>query len=317
MALLELPKGCDYWKDKRMIDMINGTDSFTHEFDGCMYGLKSKYHNIGTPIKKPWRIISWGVSFKNLHERCDGSHVHGPCAGKETRVTQLYTEEIIKVILKGGKNQTLLNNACGIKRNLKPRRTQVSNVMTCIQMRKDQESIWHVEDDQQGLQFLRFLHRGSFRLKVKETVPELRSDLSLDPDSYWTAFFVNSAMASSSARATSDEDLKTLTGPKATVRTITILDIVRKRGVAPQLPQRFAMYDEGEGPCLDATITNWIETVKIPVIVIVSLAFAARRTAPAQITHALQLLTRAFRECVLKNELDMKVESYVRSAGER
>lgn len=45
MALLELPKGCDYWKDERMTSMINGTNSFTHEFDGCMYGLKKMYED--------------------------------------------------------------------------------------------------------------------------------------------------------------------------------------------------------------------------------------------------------------------------------
>ena len=109
-----------------MTDMINGTDSHTHEFDGCMYGLKSKYNKIGTPIKKPWRIISWGVSFNKLHEKCDGSHAHGPCAGRETRITQLYTEQIVKIILKGVKNQMLLNNAYGIKRNLKPKTTSVA-----------------------------------------------------------------------------------------------------------------------------------------------------------------------------------------------
>ena len=136
--------------------MINGTDSFTHEFDGCMYGLKSRYTKIGTPIKKPWRMVSWGVSFKNLHERCDGSHTHGPCAGKETRVTQLYTEQIVKIILKGVKNHMLLNNAYGIKRNLKPKKPQHLQALTCIRM------------NQQGLQFLHVLHCGSFRLKVKE-----------------------------------------------------------------------------------------------------------------------------------------------------
>ena len=30
----------------------------------------------GTAIKKPWRIVSWGVSFFDLHEKCDGSHPH-------------------------------------------------------------------------------------------------------------------------------------------------------------------------------------------------------------------------------------------------
>ena len=39
MALLEPPKGCDYWRDERMISMINGTDSFIslmNLMDACM-----------------------------------------------------------------------------------------------------------------------------------------------------------------------------------------------------------------------------------------------------------------------------------------
>ena len=90
-AMLELPRGCDYWRDKRMMDMVRGTDSNTHGFDGCMYDLRSRFRNVGVPIKEPWRIISWEVSFNKLLSKCDGSHDHEQCAGKETRVTQLYT----------------------------------------------------------------------------------------------------------------------------------------------------------------------------------------------------------------------------------
>ena len=61
MALLELPRGCDYWNDERMKCMINGTDSYIHDFDGCMYGL-TQFGDQRIPIKKPWRIVSWGVS---------------------------------------------------------------------------------------------------------------------------------------------------------------------------------------------------------------------------------------------------------------
>ena len=39
-ALMELPRGCDYWRDKRMIDLVDGTENTEHAFDGCMYGLK-------------------------------------------------------------------------------------------------------------------------------------------------------------------------------------------------------------------------------------------------------------------------------------
>ena len=101
MALLELPRGCDYWNDERMRFMVNGTDSTVHEFDGCMYGLKSQFNHVGTAIKKPWRVVSRGVSFSDLHAKCDGSHAHGPCAGKETRATQLYTDKIVKCIIRG------------------------------------------------------------------------------------------------------------------------------------------------------------------------------------------------------------------------
>ena len=115
MALLELPRGCDYWNDERMKFMVNGTESTVHEFDGCMYGLKSQFKDAGTAIKKPWRIVSWGVSFPELHTKCDGSHSHGPCAGRETRATQLYTDKIVRCIIRGIKNQMLLNHAYGRK----------------------------------------------------------------------------------------------------------------------------------------------------------------------------------------------------------
>ena len=37
MALLELPRGCDYRNDERMKFMINGTNSTIHELmDACM-----------------------------------------------------------------------------------------------------------------------------------------------------------------------------------------------------------------------------------------------------------------------------------------
>ena len=46
MALLELPRGCDYWHDERMNLIINSTDSHIHDFDGCMYGLTTLVINV-------------------------------------------------------------------------------------------------------------------------------------------------------------------------------------------------------------------------------------------------------------------------------
>ena len=52
-------------------------------------------------IKKPWRIVSWGIDFgESLSRRCDGRHEHAPCAGRETSSTQIYTSNIVSIILK-------------------------------------------------------------------------------------------------------------------------------------------------------------------------------------------------------------------------
>ena len=100
-ALLELPRGCDYWRDQRMIDLVEGTVSREHKFDGCMYGLKSQFQENPKPIKKPWQIVTWGVSFPKLRRKCDHSHAHAECAGRETRITQVYKRRIAKIIMNG------------------------------------------------------------------------------------------------------------------------------------------------------------------------------------------------------------------------
>ena len=99
MAFLELPRGCDYWHDERMKCMIEGTDSHIHDFDGRMYGLTTQFGDRHMPIKRPWRIVSWGIKFE-LHKKCDRRHDHGKCEGRETRITQTYTKQIVDIILK-------------------------------------------------------------------------------------------------------------------------------------------------------------------------------------------------------------------------
>ena len=66
-----------------------------------MYGLKSQFQETPKPIKKPWKIVTWGVSFPKLHRRCDRRHDHVECAGRETRITQVYTKWIAKIIMNG------------------------------------------------------------------------------------------------------------------------------------------------------------------------------------------------------------------------
>ena len=100
-SLLELPRHCDYWKDSRMVKLIDAPDSFVNDFDGCCYGLREQYSHPPRYIKKPWRIVSWGVDFgDSLSKKCDGRHEHAPCAGRETIGTQVYTSNIVSTILK-------------------------------------------------------------------------------------------------------------------------------------------------------------------------------------------------------------------------
>ena len=100
-SLLELPRHCDYWKEPRMIRLVEVPDSFINDFDGCCYGLREQFSHPPRYIKKPWRIVSWGVDFgDSLSRKCDGRHEHAPCAGRETIGTQIYTSNIVSIILK-------------------------------------------------------------------------------------------------------------------------------------------------------------------------------------------------------------------------
>ena len=97
--LFELPKGCEYWNDERLKKQIKNGES--HEFDGCRYGLKQRYAKKPLPIRKPWRVISWNFDLgESLSKKCNGNHSHGPCAGRETKDTQLYTSLIVNVIMR-------------------------------------------------------------------------------------------------------------------------------------------------------------------------------------------------------------------------
>jgi hypothetical protein len=84
VALLKLPRGGDYWNDKRMKFMINGTESHIHDFDGCVHDLTTQFAEGTLPLKKPWRIVSWGVR-SDFNKKCARSHDHGECASREAK----------------------------------------------------------------------------------------------------------------------------------------------------------------------------------------------------------------------------------------
>ena len=60
-SLLELPRHCDYWKDPKMLKLLDKHHGQSNEFDGCCYGLREQFGHPPRYIKKPWRIFSWGL----------------------------------------------------------------------------------------------------------------------------------------------------------------------------------------------------------------------------------------------------------------
>ena len=140
-ALLELPRGCDYWKDRRMTELVEGTVSHEHKFDGCMYGLKSQFQETPKPIKKPWKIVTWGVSFPKLRRRCDRRHDHVECAGRETRITQVYTKWIAKIIMNGINEHVIKNSPFVNVKVMKRWKTLALDDQLKSEMSRDSENV--------------------------------------------------------------------------------------------------------------------------------------------------------------------------------
>ena len=140
-AWLELPRGCDYWKDRRMTDLVEGTVSHEHKFDGCMYGLKSQFQETPKPIKKPWKIVTWGVSFPKLRRRCDRRHDHAECAGRETRITQVYTKWIAKIIMNGINEHVIKNSPFVNVKVMKRWKTLALDDQLKSEMSRDSENV--------------------------------------------------------------------------------------------------------------------------------------------------------------------------------
>ena len=102
-VFVEWPRRCAYWKNDRVAKFMAKHRFVNADFDGCMYGLTAASgSDAGMPIQKPWRVAcSPGSSLPALlNRRCDGSHDHTRCEGKNTLLTQGYTPEIAKLVHK-------------------------------------------------------------------------------------------------------------------------------------------------------------------------------------------------------------------------
>ena len=100
IVAIEWPKYNMYWKEPVVQDFICKHDFSVVDFDGCMFGLVSHHgKQAGVPIRKPWRIATNSVALrKALSLTCDGRHQHAACQGKDTKVTQAYTDPLVQTI---------------------------------------------------------------------------------------------------------------------------------------------------------------------------------------------------------------------------
>ena len=96
----EWPKECELWSRPEVENMTYEFGLNKISFHGCALGLTAED---GIPIKKPWTVAT---SSKKLADRlgqyqCPGTSVHlmhHPCAGKETKRTEGYTNEMAEAI---------------------------------------------------------------------------------------------------------------------------------------------------------------------------------------------------------------------------
>ena len=96
----EWPTGCSYWKRYEVTKFLAETGMNKVNLDGCMFDLKSVVYE-DKYIKKPWTLASNNQSFLEQFEshKCIGEsdkHKHTPCAGKDTRLTENYTDQFAR-----------------------------------------------------------------------------------------------------------------------------------------------------------------------------------------------------------------------------
>ena len=99
-VFIEWPKSCAYWHDKQVTRFLTNWGFATTVFDGCMYGLQSTNpRTVGMPIKKPWRVdyVNSNIG-EYLNVRCDGSHQHAVCRGKDAIMSQCYTVSVVVLL---------------------------------------------------------------------------------------------------------------------------------------------------------------------------------------------------------------------------
>jgi len=96
---IEWPKGCSYWKLPKVRAFLARYQMLDAIFHGCMFNLQSVVH-AGKHILKPWRISTTSHAIYAVFNNrlCDKTHDHVPCAGRDTKQTERYSNEMVKAL---------------------------------------------------------------------------------------------------------------------------------------------------------------------------------------------------------------------------
>ena len=109
----EWPTGCSLWRTTEVTEMIEEMSLNRVNMHGCAARLVSKD---GVPIKKPWTIATTSSALYDALETltCPGTTlhpVHAPCAGSETKKTELYTRTMADAVHNAIREEALSSRA--------------------------------------------------------------------------------------------------------------------------------------------------------------------------------------------------------------
>ena len=139
---MEWPTACAYWRWKCVENLVEMLGLKPVKVHGCALGLRSVVN--GMPIKKPWTLKTDVPTIVEELEKytCPGNHEHTPCAGKDTKLTESYTPEMVAVVhrafkkfLSGSSNSARLhkhvNAAVAVIRTTNQKLVNLSRPSSC------------------------------------------------------------------------------------------------------------------------------------------------------------------------------------------
>ena len=249
---------------------------------------------------------------------------------EKPRATQLYTEKIVRCILRGVTNQMLINNVYG--RRFRPKVMEEedyykSKSCACVIM-NDYECNTNVKTINEQL-FINFITRRD-GVKVKLRLYPLRGSLLVDPDPVegrlkvksgcylrrWCALTDPDSPRLISVFAMAGTDLVIPSAAKGISLLKSTLSLIQEKKQEHNLPAPFSTYEEANfRGYKDKDLDEWLDRVKISPPVVVALAFVMNRSGRIFVTHAIRLLMKMLSKVTNENELEHVCHQFHRQRG--